>query len=109
MSVGAYNKIVALQHITGFTKDDHGGQVPTWATYATVWARVAPLKGRELIAAQAAQSETTTRFEMHYRADVDQKDRILYGGKYYNIMAVIDPEEAHRELQIMAGTGLNEG
>lgn len=103
-----FNRIVSIQRKTT-TNDSYGGQVEAWTTYATVWASVMPLKGRELIAAQAAQSEVTTRIGMYYRADVQPVDRILHGSNIYNIMSVIDPEDAHRELQIMATTGLNEG
>jgi SPP1 family predicted phage head-tail adaptor len=105
---GPLDKKIVLQHSVQ-TVDDFGGTVDTWTTYATPWARVRPLKGRELIAAKAAQSEVTTRIEMRYRPDVTTDDRIVYGGKYYNISAVIDPEEKHEELQIMATTGLNIG
>lgn len=103
-----FNRIVSIQRKTT-TTDSYGGQVATWTTYATVWASVMPLKGRELIAAQAAQSEVTTRIGMYYRADVRPADRILHGSNIYNIMSVIDPEDGHRELQIMTTTGLNEG
>jgi SPP1 family predicted phage head-tail adaptor len=108
ITAGKRNKQIVLQRKTQ-TTDDYGGIVDTWTTYATVWARVAPLKGRELIAAKAAQSEVTTRIEMLYRSGVIEDDRVVYGGKYYNISAVIDPEEKHEELQIMTTTGLNIG
>ena len=106
ITAGKRNRMVVLQRKTQAI-DDYGGTVDTWTTYATVWSRVAPLKGRELIAAQAARSEVTTRFEMLYRSGVTEDDRIVYGGKYYNINAVIDPEEKHEDLQIMATSGVN--
>lgn len=104
-----YNRIVSIQRKISVADTSYGGHVEIWTTYATVWASVMPLKGRELIAAQAAQSEVTTRIGMYYRADVKPVDRIIHGANIYNIMSVIDPEDAHKELQIMATTGLNEG
>lgn len=108
MRAGGRNKIIEIQQ-PSVVLDGWGGSINSWATFATVWARVQPIKGRELIASMAAQSEITTIFSTQYIADVNQDMRIVYGGKYYNITAVIDVEEAHRELQIMASTGLNEG
>lgn len=106
--IGKYNRIIALQRKT-LTPDAYGGQTEAWATYATVWAAVKPLKGRELIAAQAAQSAVANRFEMRYRSDVLASDRIQFGGKNYNITAVIDVEDRREELIVMAETGLNNG
>lgn len=106
--IGKYNRIIALQRKTQ-TPDAYGGQTDAWATYASVWAAVKPLKGRELIAAQAAQSAMANRFEMRYRSDVLPSDRIQFGGKNYDIEAVLDVEDAHKELIIMATTGLAEG
>jgi SPP1 family predicted phage head-tail adaptor len=91
------------------TKDIYGGQVHVWDDFATAWARILPLSGRELISAQAAQNETATRFFIRYLAGVDADMRIVYGGRNYDITGIIDTDEEHRELQIMTKTGVNEG
>lgn len=108
MNTGRMRHIVALQS-KAMSTDDYGGQVETWSTFATVWAEVQPLRGRELLAAQAAQGETTVRFVLRYLATVDQADRIVWDGKIYNVRDVIDVGGMRRELHIMAATGLNEG
>lgn len=89
--------------------DTYGGPTETWADVATVWAAVEPLSGRELTNAQAVYAETTTKITMRYRAGVIQATRIMFGGRYYNIQAIVDTEQRHRELIIMASEGLNEG
>ena len=108
MRAGKLRQMIVIQSHT-FTTDDFGGQIEAWADVATVAASVEPLSGRELIAAQAAQSEITTRFVVRYLAGIEPAMRIVYNGKIYNISAIIDPEERHRELQIMTATGLNQG
>lgn len=109
MRTGERNKIIVIQHITGSTTDSYGGQVPTWAPFATVWAAVRPLKGRDLIAAQAAQNETVVVFNIRWISGVLPTMRVVYGGKNYDVTAIINTREANREMEISAKTGLSEG
>jgi len=109
MRAGQLRHRITIQQLST-TRDDYGGVVETWADFAPdIPASVQPLSGRELIAAQAAQSEARVKMSMRYIPGVTEVMRVSYGGKVYNITAVIDVDERHRELQIMAGTGLNQG
>jgi len=60
-----------------------------WQTQASVWAEVAPLSGREFIAANAIQSEITVRITLRYRNDINSDWRILFRGDIYNIAAIL--------------------
>ncbi|AMP15492.1 phage head-tail joining family protein [Collimonas pratensis] len=73
------------------------------------YAKKEDLSGRELFAAQAAQSEVTTRFRIRYRTGVTAKMRLLCDGVIYNIEAVLDRDGRKRELQLMCSSGLNNG
>jgi SPP1 family predicted phage head-tail adaptor len=109
VSAGRLKKVIEIQERTE-TTDSFGGQVHVWSdVYSGVRAAKEPLSGRELIAAQAAQSSTTIRFIIRFLEGIDSSMRIFHDDKFYNITEIIDPEEAHRELQIMTSTGLNEG
>ena len=101
MNPGKLNKIIRIEYPT-MEEDAFGGEVEGWAEYATVWAAVYPIKGRELIAAQAVQSQLTTTFEIRYLAGVTSEMRIVYEGKNYELGAPpIDPQEKHEKLQLM--------
>lgn len=92
------------------TVDDYGGPVETWADVATVSASIEPLNGRELIAAQAVNSETTGKIRIRYIEGITAAHRIVFGSRYYNITAPpINFEERNRELILMVSEGLNEG
>ena len=109
MIAGRLRHVIAIQS-KAFTTDAWGGQVEAWTNFATgIRAEVNPLSGRELIASQAAQSATTCRFKIRYMAGVKQAMRVVYGGQYYNISAVVDVDGRQRELHLMTETGLNEG
>jgi SPP1 family predicted phage head-tail adaptor len=107
MEAGRLRHQVTIQRKTS-TTDTYGGPIDVWEDVATVWAAVEPMQGRELVNAQATNSETTTKITTRYTA-VTTADRIIFEGKFYNLQSVIDPELRHRELVIMASEGLNEG
>lgn len=83
------------------TRDDHGGEVVTWATFATVWGEHRPIRGREYIALQTAQSEITTRFVVRYVAGVTPAMRVSLDGDVHDIVEVIDVNGRHRELELL--------
>jgi len=109
MRTGQLRHIIDIQSKQA-TQDEWGGDIFDWANYAAgMRADVHPLSGRELMAAQAAQSEATTRFETRFIPGVTQAMRVVYGGKYYNILSVINVDELNREMHLITTTGTNEG
>jgi SPP1 family predicted phage head-tail adaptor len=73
-------------------------------------AEVAPLSGRELIAAAATQSKITHRIRIRYRAGINAKMRAVERETFYNIEAVIpDQESGFRFLTLLATSGVNAG
>jgi SPP1 family predicted phage head-tail adaptor len=107
MRPGKLRHLITIQSRTE-TLDAYGGTVHVWANFATAWAKILPLSGRDLIAAQAAMNETTTRFFIRYLDWINASMRIVSGGKCYDITAIIDTDEKHEELQIMTKTGLTD-
>lgn len=74
-------------------------------TYASgVWAKAEPLSGREYWNSQQVASEISWKFTIRYRADVLVSDRVVFGGKKYEIKAV-QPDTAHRDSVILMCKG----
>lgn len=88
---------------------DPGGQneygEPNPADFITVvadaWASVSPIGGREYWQAEQVQSKINTRIELDYIPGIDRSMRVCYGIRVFEIIAVIDPKEMHRTLQLM--------
>jgi len=93
------HRITIQEHVTD--QDEAGQPVDMWQDVATVWGAVEPLRGREYFAAQQVQAEVTTRIRIRYRRGIRPEMRVLYDGRLFNILSVIDPEERHVELQLM--------
>lgn len=81
--------------------DDKGGTVETWTTHATVWAGLKPSTGNEFLLNDQVQSRVTTEITIRYRKKVTTAMRVNYGGRIYDIEAVIDPKEKHEKLLLM--------
>jgi SPP1 family predicted phage head-tail adaptor len=101
MEAGKLRHKVTLEQLdTG--QDSAGAVERSWSDFARdIWASVEPLSGREYFQAQQVASETSVRVRIRYRSGVLPTMRVVYGDRRFEILAVIDPEERHRELQLM--------
>ncbi len=98
MNAGRRRHRLTIQHLVpgiGWGVD------PTWDIYTMVWGSLEPLRGSELLAAQQVQSEVTGKSGLPFVPGVTPAMRFLCKGRMYQILVVIDPEERHRELQLM--------
>jgi SPP1 family predicted phage head-tail adaptor len=100
MNIGRLRKRVQLQQLVR-NQDDFGEAVPSYSTYATVWASVEPLQGRELEFAQQISAEITHKVTIRYNAAVTSEHRVVYGERILEIEAVINPEERNEMLILM--------
>ncbi|MDN4511426.1 Phage head-tail joining protein [compost metagenome] len=84
---------------------------PEWQLFTQVWAQVSPLSARDLIAAQAAQSEATARMVIRYRHGVLPAMRIVYRDEIYSIEGppLEDPESGREYLTILVSKGVKDG
>ena len=89
--------------------DAFGQQTTAWTDFLTCWASIEPMSGRELVAAQAVQSEVTHTLTIRYRPTVTAAMRALYQGRIFEIRAVQDPETAHVALAMMCTEGVSPG
>ena len=101
MQLGRLNRRVTIQS-KSVTRDAYGAEVITWAHVVEVWAAVLPVRGREYVALREAQADLTTRFVIRYRAGITPAMRVVYGDANYDIEEVIDAEDAHHVLELMA-------
>jgi SPP1 family predicted phage head-tail adaptor len=87
------------------TTDSYGAQATTWTTLHTCWASIAPLTGREFLAAQQVQSEVSHRIFINYNSTTSTltpRDRVSQGTRRFDILSVLNVGEMDSELEIMA-------
>lgn len=90
MIAGRLDRRIALQQASTIT-DDFGGEEPTWADLATVWASKQDVKDAERVAAAEVGATITTRFQVRYStatARLTEKDQLVCEGRTYAIQAI---------------------
>lgn len=92
MNIGRLRERVTIQSNVSVS-DGAGGQTLTWTDLSTVWARVEPLQGKEVVQASQIQGPFTHRIWLRYRTDVGLAMRVLWGLKYMNVRAVVQSEK----------------
>lgn len=97
MGAGKYNRRIKIQQWAE-TTDEFGGVIEGWEDYATVWARVEPVSGREYWQAAQVQAEGTIQVTVRTSAKmraVDPTYRILHDGRVLEITHII-PDDLNR-------------
>jgi SPP1 family predicted phage head-tail adaptor len=98
--IGAMSRRVELRNFTT-VQDSFGELIRTWSTFATVWASILPLSGREFLAAQQVNAEDIRKIVIRYRTDVNVVTRIKSGTSEYDIQSVANLEDRNTWLELI--------
>lgn len=97
---GELNKRITLRQQTK-ASDGMGGTAVTWADVATVWAAIWPVSASEQTQAQSTTMVISHRIRIRYRSVLKASWRIKFGNRYFNIVSVVNPNEANEFLDLM--------
>lgn len=100
MRAGRLRHIITVENYS-YTQNDWGEVIEEWVPLGDFPAAIEPINGREYFAAQANQSEATTRIRTRYIEGIDSTARITHGTTVYDIQSVINPEMKNAELVFM--------
>ena len=100
---------ITFQKPSGKTTNSMGEGVPVYEDFATVWAAVEPMTGREYTEAQKIRADTTYKVIVRYIADITPDMRIIHKDMTLNIASVLNVGERNVELQIVAVDGAVNG
>ena len=100
MRAGTLDQRVTLeQRVEG--QDAAGQPFEDWLPVFDAWAAVAPLRGREVIRADAVAAISDVLVKLRYRPGVTPAMRVRHGSDTYNIAAVINVNSANREIELL--------
>lgn len=88
---------------------EHGISRERWETAFTCWCGVEPLSGGEFWEAAAINRENEVRFTIRYRKNVSAEMRIKLDGTVYDITSILDKNNRHEALEILARTVTPDG
>ena len=69
--------------------------------FATVWASIEALAGRELYAAQQKVSDVTHKITIRYMTGITAKLNVRFGNREFQIQAVENPDERTKVLNLL--------
>lgn len=87
------------------TQDSLGGCTDVWHDITMVWAHLSG--GSSSVSSAAGQTIRSHKFDItvRYREDLKKIQRIIIGGRIFNISNVSDPDERRRYLIFAASEG----
>jgi len=100
MRAGQLRQRIKIQSKTA-TQDSYGDEEITYTTWATVWAAVEPLTGREFIDGKMITAELTHRMRIRYRSGILEEYRVVFDSRNFDIISIIHVEEHEREIHLM--------
>jgi SPP1 family predicted phage head-tail adaptor len=101
VEIGSLNKRIIFQEYTT-TENEMGDSISTWVDFATVWASVTNLSGREYFAAMQVQAENTVKFTIRCNKNIDETMRIIFEGNNYNINFIDNIKYGNKFMEIKA-------
>lgn len=100
MKIGRLRHKIIIEKPTETTSDT-GDVIQSWAEFATIWAEVTPLRGREYWASKQTTSEITGKIRIRYLDSITPKMRVKFGSRIFNIEAVLNPNEKNIETILL--------
>jgi len=104
MRIGDLNKRIGLEAQTK-TPDGMGGYTTVWASMlpagTTIAAAIWPISASEITAMNSTTMVISHRIRIRYRSVLKASWRIAYGGRFFNIVSIINPNTANKYLDIM--------
>lgn len=82
--------------------DGEGGTTPTQDTTNTVWGQLTPLSQSRALNEMQLAFNKAVRVYVRYPLAVTTDDKILFDGEYYTIHSILDIDNQHQYLKIIA-------
>ena len=100
MRAGTLDQRVTLeQRVEG--QDEAGQPFEDWLPVFDAWAAVMPLRGREIVAADAVAAVSDVRVIIRYRPGITPAMRVQHGTDTYSIESVANVASANREIELL--------
>jgi SPP1 family predicted phage head-tail adaptor len=100
MRIGDLNKRISIQYQTK-VPDGLGGFTTIWTEAAAIFGAIWPVSANEQIQAAQVTMTITHRVRIRYRSVLRPSWRIKFGTRYFNIVSIIDPNMAHKYLDLL--------
>lgn len=101
MQAGTLRHRVTVEELGEVPRDSFGAGARTWTTFATRWASVEPMAGRELFEAQQVYPAVDYVIKMRWLEGANSKMRAVFKGRVFDIAAVRVLQERRVETHLL--------
>ena len=91
---------ITIQQLTE-AQDAQGAKSESWATYATVWAAIRPLRGREFLEAKQLQARVSHEIRARWLSGVTPAMQITVDSRTFRIESAVNENERNETLLMM--------
>lgn len=88
------------------TDNGSGGATVVWMKVCETWAKMRPARGVERIAHGQLTATTMETITIRYIAELDERWRLNFEGRLFNIRDIADLEERHIYLELSCEEGV---
>jgi SPP1 family predicted phage head-tail adaptor len=89
MNAGLMDQYIAVEYYTESTDNNTGEKLQTWSVLFNAWARAQQAEtGSENVDADRREHKQTVTFTIRFASGMTVKNRILWEGKYYNVINI---------------------
>jgi len=99
MNPGDFDQRIVIQNVSEAV-DTFGQRVQTFSTLAAVWAKVEEKSGVEGEMSYQLIAERKVQFLIRWRSDINEKMRISYRSKIYEIESIISDDAREHTMKI---------
>lgn len=101
MKAGPLNHEVVIQSLVPQQGASLGDVKKVWQTFHSCWAAIEPLSGREYLLGGYVGSNVTTRIRIRSYDGVNNRMRVKYGTRTFEIVSVLDIRNDGDETHLM--------
>lgn len=100
MEAGRLIHRITIQSVTQGV-DAYGGVTETFSDFVTVMADIRFITGREYFMANQVNSNAEYKMNTHWYAGINNKMKVKFGTRKFDILSVYNVDEMNRELIIV--------
>lgn len=100
MKIGHLRHRITIQKYEEY-RNEWNEPIKEWVDWATVWASIEPISGREYWANVQIQAEVSHRIRIRYLPAVEPTMRVIFRGREFEIESIINWQERNIDLQLM--------
>ena len=100
VQIGELNRRITIEQLNE-EQDTFGAVVGEWIPIGTVWSKVEQIMGSEKIDDNQVKASQRYRFVIRFYPNINEKNRISYMGKIFEILSTRDIVDKHRFTEII--------